>query len=67
MWSVHNLISTINVFSDISGLKLNLEKSLLCYLGPWKDRDSTIMNMNLANDVFDMLGFCVRRDRVKNR
>ena len=63
--SVHNLISTINVFSDISGLKLNLEKSLLFYLGPWRNRDITIMNMNVANDVFDMLGICVGRDRVK--
>ena len=63
--SVHCLILTINVFSHISGLKLNLEKSLLFYLGPWRNRNTTIMNMNVAHDVFDMLGICVGRDRVK--
>ena len=61
--SVHNLIKTINIFSNVSGLKLNLEKSLLFYLGPWRNRKTTIMDMEVAKDTFNMLGICVGRDR----
>ena len=66
-FSVHNLITMINLFSNVSGLKLNLEKSLLFYLGPWRNRKASVMNMEVAKDTFNMLGICICRDRVKKK
>ena len=64
--SVHNLINTIEIFSSYSGLKLNIEKSLLVYLGPWRYKKELVLNMNLAQDSFNMLGIYIGRNKNKN-
>ena len=54
--SVKYLIDTNQTFSKISGLKLNLEKSLLVYLGPWRYKRDKIMNIKVSPGTFNMLG-----------
>ena len=43
--SIYTLIETIKGFSLISGLNLNSGKSILFFLGPWKDKQIKILNI----------------------
>lgn len=59
--SIYTLIETIKGFSVLSGLALNIEKSVLFFLGPWKIRTNNVLNMQVEKDAFNLLGIFVGR------
>ena len=65
--SIYLLIDTIDNFTQVSGLKLNLEKSLLFFLGPWRFRKDDILGMKIAYHTFNMLGIYVGRGKEEKQ
>lgn len=65
--SVLNLINTISIFTAFSGLKLNLSKSLLVYLGPWRYKKEKILNMEISHGCFNLLGIFVGRGKEEKQ
>ena len=43
-------------FGKYSGLKLNIEKSQLTYIGPWKVKPNIIFEIQIVKGSFNMLG-----------
>ena len=60
--SVVILTGSIRRFSNISGLKLNITKSLLVYLGPWRHKKEKILDIEICYGSFNMLGIYIGRD-----
>ena len=61
--SIYTLIDCIKGFSMQSGLKLNSEKSILFFLGPWKDKNINILNMKIERSTLNMLGVEIGRSK----
>ena len=61
--SIYTLIDCIKGFSLQSGLKLNSEKSILFFLGPWKNKDANIFNMRIERSTLNMLGVEIGRSK----
>ena len=59
--TIYTLIDCIKGFSLQSGLKLNSEKSILFFLGPWKDKEIDILSMKIERSTLNMLGVEVGR------
>ena len=49
------MVRIIEKFSIYSGLKLNIDKSLLVYLGPWKVKQKTIHGIAVEQNSFNIL------------
>ena len=62
--SIYTLIECIKGFSLQSGLKLNSEKSILFFLGPWKDKDINVLNMKIERSTLNMLGVEIGRSEA---
>ena len=62
--SIYTLIDCIKGFSQHSGLKLNSEKSILFFLGPWKYKEVDILNMKIERFTLNMLGIEIGRNEV---
>ena len=54
--SIQQLFTLTDTFSTYSGLSLNKDKSQLIWLGPWKNKNYSLYNLNLQTDCFTMLG-----------
>ena len=66
--SIYTLIECIKGFSLHSGLKLNTEKSILYFLGPWKDKEIDVLKMKIERNTLHMLGVEIgRRDHIKQQ
>ena len=63
--SIYNLIETIKGFSLCSGLRLNTEKSVILFLGPWKNKNVDILNMAIERDTLNALGVFIGRNNQK--
>ena len=51
--SIYSLLETIKGFSLFSGLRLNTEKSVILFLGPWKNKNINILNMAIERDTIN--------------
>lgn len=60
--SIYTLIETISGFSLCSGLKLNADKSVILFLGPWKNKNIDNLNMVVEQSNINVLGVQVGRD-----
>ena len=56
------MINLIKTFSAFSGLKLNIEKSQLLWLGPWRIKRGNKHGIKEVTGCIDMLGVYVERD-----
>ena len=66
--SIYSLIESIKGFSLCSGLKLNAEKSLILFLGPWRNRSIKLGNMKIEKSTLQLLGVEIGRDeRIKDK
>ena len=63
--SIYNLIETIKGFSLCSGLRLNTEKSVILFLGPWRYKHINILNMAIERDTINALGVYIGRNKEK--
>ena len=54
--SIKNVFKLTNIFSQYSGLKLNVDKSVVSFIGVWRRLPKLEMNITLQNDSFNMLG-----------
>ena len=63
--SIYNLIETIKGFSLCSGLRLNTEKSVILFLGPWRYKHINILNMAIERDTIKALGVHIGRNKEK--
>ena len=68
--SIYTLIDCIKGFTLHSGLKLNADKSILFFLGPWRTKDTNILNMQIERETINMLGIeigrCQKTIQAKN-
>ena len=55
--SVENAIALLNVFGQVSGLKLNQSKTKALWLGPWRFSDSKPLGLKWTEDPVRTLGF----------
>ena len=55
--SVENAIALLNVFGQVSGLKLNQSKTKALWLGPWRFSDSKPLGLKWTKDPVRTLGF----------
>ena len=62
--SIYSLIESIKGFSLCSGLKLNAEKSLILFLGPWKNRSIKLGDMKIEPSTLQLLGVEIGRDDI---
>ena len=61
--SVGELFHTIDKFTQYSGLKLNIDKTSLIWLGPWRKKTDGIDNLKVEQGCFNILGIFVGRDK----
>ena len=61
--SLDILLKIIGKFYNYSGLKINIEKCLLVYIGPWKTKENVIRGINTAGKTFNMLGIQLGTDK----
>ena len=61
---IYTLIDCIKGFSLQSGLKLNAEKSILFFLGPWKNKKINILDMRVEICTLNMLGVEIGRNET---
>ena len=54
--SIKNVFKLTNIFSQYSGLKLNVDKSVVSFIGVWRRLPKLEMNITIQNDSFNMLG-----------
>ena len=54
--SVINVFAVTEIFSKYSGLRLNVSKSLLVYIGPWKIKPVLPFEIQTTCDTFNVLG-----------
>ena len=54
--SLRYLFSITDIFCEYSGLKLNIEKCYLIYLGPWKTKKEAPYNVQVTYDSINILG-----------
>ena len=59
--SIYTLIETIKGFSSLSGLNLNAGKSVLFFLGPWKNKDINLLDMVIERTTINILGISISR------
>ena len=65
--SIRELFTTLTYFGKYSGQKLNMEKSILVWLGPWKQK--TIprgFNVTIETGSINMLGIYTGNDHDRN-
>ena len=56
------IFDTLEVFSKYSGLKVNIDKSIVMWVGPWEDRTIPAqLNLTLAENLIDALGVTIGR------
>ena len=53
--SIQNALSTVNEFSKVSGLLLNVKKSNAMWLGKWKERPDQLFDLKW-NNIVKILG-----------
>ena len=56
------LLKILEKFYNYSGLKINLEKCLLVYIGPWKTKEKKVQGIITAGKSFNMLGIQLGSD-----
>ena len=54
--SLYFVFEVTDIFSKYSGLKLNIEKSMLVFIGPWKTKPNVPFNLVVQNENFNLLG-----------
>ena len=64
--SVENAIALLNVFGQVSGLKLNQSKTKALWLGPWRFSDSKPLGLKWTKDPVRTLGFFISYDEKGN-
>jgi hypothetical protein len=57
------LLREMNKFGDVSGLKVNLEKTELFWLGPWKTKKTYPKGLKLASPGIKILGIYFSYDK----
>ena len=56
------IFDTLEVFSKYSGLKVNIDKSIIMWVGPWEDKTIPAqLNLTLAENSIDALGVTIGR------
>ena len=65
--SIYSLVSTIERFTILPGLKLNWEKSLFIVLGSWRHKNENILNIEIAYNSFNMLGIHIERKEEQDK
>ena len=63
--SVKNAIEVVNMFSSVSGIKLNVDKTDGISLGPLKDRYDKLHGVRITNSAVKILGIYIGHDVVK--
>ena len=63
--SMYELFRVTEEFSQYSGLKLNTDKTILIWIGPWKTKTNTILNLKTSEDTFNNLGIDLGYDKIK--
>ena len=63
--SIYNLIETIKRFSLYSGLRQNTKKSVILFLGPWRNKIRNILDMATERDMINALGDYIGRNNGK--
>ena len=63
--SIYNLIETMKGFSLCLELRLNTEKSVILFLGPWKNKNVDVLNMTIERDAINALGVFIGRNNEK--
>ena len=61
MDSIKHLFQTINTFTRYSGLKLNINKTTIYWLGPWRVKQNEY-NLKTVTGGFNMLGTYIGTD-----
>lgn len=56
------LIELIDKYSKYSGLRLNIDKSLLVYLGPWRTKHAVLQGIRVETESVNILGIQVGPD-----
>lgn len=54
--SIQNIFRITNTFSRYAGLHLNIDKSILSYIGPWRIKPNIDFNVKVEEDSFNILG-----------
>ena len=62
--SIYTLIETIKGFTLMSGLNLNAGKSLLFFLGPWKNKEIRVLDIPVERVTIQILGVAISRCKV---
>lgn len=62
--SIGRVFALTERFSIYSGLKLNMEKSLLVFLGPWKRKPIIPHNVTIVTGSFNILGIELGVDKI---
>ena len=63
--SVKNAIEVVNMFSSVSGMKLNIDKTEGILLGPLKDRYDKLHGARMTNSAVKILGIYIGHDVVE--
>ena len=69
MKSVLEVFRVTESFSKYSGLRLNLEKSILIYIGPWRNKPQAPLNVTIGTSSYNVLRIelgCAQICRHKN-
>ena len=64
LFVIYTLIETIKGFSLMSGLNLNAGKSLLFCLGPWRNKEISVLNIPVERKTIQILGVAISRCKV---
>ena len=59
--SVEYLFDTVKEFTKYSGLRLNINKTILIWLGPWRTKTINRNNLRVETGSFNMLGIHIGR------
>lgn len=62
--SLTHIFAITEKFSKYSGLKLNIDKSLLFYIGPWKTKHQSVQGVPVCSDSFNALGIEIGNDEI---
>ena len=61
--SVHTLFLLINTITPYSGLKMNKTKTMMIWLGPWRTKSHSVLQLEVLQGRFNMLGAYIGRDQ----
>ena len=60
--SISVLFTLIEKYTIYSGLKLNIDKTVLIWLGPWRNKTNNQLNLQVEKGSFNNLGMYIGRD-----